>query len=69
MKLQPNEPHESLFQLARWMMFSRFTVVLTGAGMSTESGLPDFRSKIFDFLIPSANPYESTVLTASAPTF
>ena len=31
--------------LAGWIQQSRFTVVLTGAGMSTESGLPDFRSK------------------------
>jgi NAD-dependent deacetylase len=31
-------------QLAAWMRDSRFTVVFTGAGMSTESGLPDFRS-------------------------
>ncbi len=31
--------------LADWIKQSDFTVVLTGAGMSTESGLPDFRSK------------------------
>jgi len=31
--------------LAYYMKKSRFTVVLTGAGMSTESGIPDFRSK------------------------
>ena len=31
--------------LAEWIKQSGFTVVLTGAGMSTESGLPDFRSK------------------------
>jgi NAD-dependent deacetylase len=30
--------------LARWLRESRFTVFFTGAGMSTESGLPDFRS-------------------------
>lgn len=30
--------------LAEWMKHSRYTVVFTGAGMSTESGLPDFRS-------------------------
>jgi NAD-dependent deacetylase len=30
--------------LAQWLKTSRYTVVLTGAGMSTESGLPDFRS-------------------------
>ncbi|TCS70523.1 SIR2 family NAD-dependent protein deacylase [Effusibacillus lacus] len=32
-------------QLARWLQESGYTVVLTGAGMSTESGIPDFRSK------------------------
>lgn len=31
--------------LAEAMKHSHFTVVLTGAGVSTESGLPDFRSK------------------------
>ncbi|MNR90157.1 NAD-dependent protein deacetylase [compost metagenome] len=30
--------------LARWLRESRLTAVFTGAGMSTESGLPDFRS-------------------------
>jgi NAD-dependent deacetylase len=30
--------------IASWLTNSRKTVVLTGAGMSTESGLPDFRS-------------------------
>jgi NAD-dependent deacetylase len=36
---------EKIKRLAEWIKQSRFTVVLTGAGMSTESGLPDFRSK------------------------
>lgn len=31
--------------LADWIKDSKSTVVLTGAGMSTESGLPDFRSE------------------------
>ncbi|MED4878697.1 Sir2 family NAD-dependent protein deacetylase, partial [Anoxybacillus geothermalis] len=30
--------------ITSWLAASRRTVVLTGAGMSTESGLPDFRS-------------------------
>jgi NAD-dependent deacetylase len=30
--------------LLQWLKESRYTVILTGAGMSTESGLPDFRS-------------------------
>ncbi|MRG85725.1 NAD-dependent protein deacylase [Salinibacillus xinjiangensis] len=31
-------------QLKNWLQQSNYTVVFTGAGMSTESGLPDFRS-------------------------
>ncbi len=31
-------------QLAEWLVTSVHTTVLTGAGMSTESGVPDFRS-------------------------
>lgn len=30
--------------VAEWIRDSNYTVVLTGAGMSTESGIPDFRS-------------------------
>ena len=29
--------------LAQWLYESRYPVVFTGAGISTESGLPDFR--------------------------
>jgi len=32
-------------KLAEWIKESNFTVVFTGAGMSTESGIPDFRSQ------------------------
>lgn len=31
-------------KVAKWLKQSKKTVVLTGAGMSTESGIPDFRS-------------------------
>ena len=35
---------EKMMQLATWLKVAHTTVVLTGAGMSTESGVPDFRS-------------------------
>ena len=39
-----NAPLEERIQtLARWLYESRHPVVFTGAGISTESGLPDFR--------------------------
>jgi len=34
---------ERIKKLAQWMFESRYLVVFTGAGISTESGLPDFR--------------------------
>ncbi len=34
---------ERIQKLARWMFESKYLVVFTGAGISTESGLPDFR--------------------------
>jgi NAD-dependent deacetylase len=35
---------DSIAQIAHWLASSRSAVVLTGAGISTESGIPDFRS-------------------------
>ncbi len=35
---------EESLQLARWILESVRTVIFTGAGVSTESGIPDFRS-------------------------
>ncbi len=34
----------SIEQVADWLRSARQAVVFTGAGMSTESGIPDFRS-------------------------
>jgi NAD-dependent SIR2 family protein deacetylase len=34
---------ERVSQLAQWMFEAKYLVVFTGAGISTESGLPDFR--------------------------
>jgi NAD-dependent deacetylase len=36
---------EGIEELALWISQSKYTVVLTGAGMDTESNSPDFRSK------------------------
>ena len=36
---------DKVAQLVNWINESNYTVVLTGAGMSTESGIPDFRSE------------------------
>ena len=39
----PSDLNERIERLARWMQESRYLVVFTGAGISTESGLRDFR--------------------------
>jgi len=39
-----DEMKEPLEQVAQWVINSKRTVVFTGAGLSTESGIPDFRS-------------------------
>ncbi len=38
------EKVDGIATLRDWLLGSNYTVVLTGAGMSTESGIPDFRS-------------------------
>lgn len=40
----PEYSRESI-TLGRWLQESSYTTILTGAGMSTESNIPDFRSK------------------------
>ena len=34
---------ETVRRVAGWLRDARYTVALTGAGISTESGIPDFR--------------------------
>ncbi len=36
---------DQIRQLAQWIKEANTIAVLTGAGMSTESGIPDFRSE------------------------
>ena len=36
-------PEDDLKQLAQWIRDARWVTVMTGAGISTESGIPDFR--------------------------
>ena len=40
----PTDTSAALDTLAGWLASARHVAVLTGAGMSTESGIPDFRS-------------------------
>lgn len=42
--IQRKEGNSMIQTLKEWLLASQKTVVLTGAGMSTESGVPDFRS-------------------------
>jgi NAD-dependent deacetylase len=50
-------------QIADWVKSSRRTVVFTGAGMSTESGIPDFRSPggVWDRFDPSEFTFQNFV--------
>ena len=34
---------EEIKKIAKWIVDSKFCIVLSGAGISTESGIPDFR--------------------------
>jgi NAD-dependent deacetylase len=57
------EKEEQLEMLARWINESRWGVVFTGAGISTESGIPDFRSPggIWDRFDPSELSFQNFV--------
>jgi NAD-dependent protein deacetylase/lipoamidase len=54
---------DSIAQVAEWMVGARCTVVFTGAGMSTESGIPDFRSPggVWDRFDPSEFTFENFI--------
>jgi NAD-dependent SIR2 family protein deacetylase len=41
--MQSSNLEKRINKLARWMVEARHLVIFTGAGISTESGLPDFR--------------------------
>ncbi len=43
--MSPIIPDELMAKASGWLRESGFTVCLTGAGISTESGIPDFRSR------------------------
>ena len=42
--MQTNEAQRAADQIHQWLEESRYIVAFTGAGVSTESGIPDFRS-------------------------
>lgn len=39
----PHATEDTLETIAQWLRASSFTIALTGAGISTDSGIPDFR--------------------------
>lgn len=45
MKLENRKMEEAIKTLANWILESKKTLVFTGAGMDTESNIPDFRGK------------------------
>lgn len=57
------DPHQ---QVAKWLQTAKRAVAFTGAGISTESGIPDFRSK--DGIWATSQPvyYEDFVASTTA---
>jgi NAD-dependent deacetylase len=50
-------------QVAEWALGASRTVVFTGAGMSTESGIPDFRSSggVWDRFDPNEFTFQNFI--------
>jgi len=65
MRSQMENLEERIKKLAKWMFEAKYIVVFTGAGISTESGLPDFRgpdgiwTRQAKGLPPKARPFSS----------
>lgn len=62
MDMQPRDPRNSIERAATIVVRARSVVALTGAGISTESGLPDFRSP--GGLWANVDPLEVATLSA-----
>ena len=48
--------------LRQWVDEAEHVVVFTGAGMSTESGIPDSSANVLSAMIPDPEPETSTAL-------
>jgi NAD-dependent deacetylase len=64
----PKETDKALETIAAWIAASRSTVVFVGAGLSTESGIPDFRSPggLWDRYDPEEFTYQNFIASESA---
>jgi NAD-dependent deacetylase len=60
--------NEEIIKVSRWIIDSKNLVILTGAGLSTESGIPDFRSPggVWDRYNPEDFDYQNFMARESA---